>query len=98
MVTCGNCGAQISIAGQRFCARCGAKVPETEAQSTSLHAMQEPKVPPFCCQCGAKTSIDGQDSASNAGQGYCQHNSKRHLSRNTFLCSNLCRRLRQGAM
>lgn len=67
MVTCGNCGAQISIAGQRFCARCGAKVPETEAQSTSLHAMQEPKVPPFCCQCGAKTSIDGQEFCLKCG-------------------------------
>ena len=60
MVTCDNCGAQISIAGQRFCARCGVKLPETETQTTFLHAMQEPKVPPLCGQCGAKTSIEGQ--------------------------------------
>ena len=60
MVTCGNCGAQVSIDGQRFCARCGVKLPETETQTTFLHAVQEPKVPPFCGQCGAKTSIEGQ--------------------------------------
>lgn len=114
MVTCGNCGAQVSIDGQRFCARCGVKLPETETQTTFLHAVQEPKVPPFCGQCGAKTSMKGKYSASNAGQDYCQHSSRRHLNhnnfnlcrslrrrspnRNTSICSNLCRRLRQGAM
>lgn len=114
MVTCGNCGAQVSIDGQRFCARCGVKLPETETQTTFLHAVQSRRCRRFVANAVRKPVLKGKYSASNAGQDYCQHSSRRHLNhnnfnlcrslrrrspnRNTSICSNLCRRLRQGAM